>query len=132
MTIQELAALIRKDRDSWSYEETELHVIVELQLDTGRRHRVKLTQFRHENVAYARFTAVIGSAEQMDIARASSALALNSHLAFGALAIHQNDLVLTETQPLGTITAQLAVHIISYLAQQADRYEAAMFHTDEM
>lgn len=131
MTIQELAALVRKERDSWSYEETELHIIVGLQLDNGRHHKVKLTQFRYENVAYARFTAAIGSAEQMDIARASSALALNSHLAFGALAIQQNDLVLTETQPLGTVTAQLAVLIISYLAHQADRYEAAMFHTDE-
>jgi len=131
MTIQELAALIRKERDTWSFEETDLYVVVTMRLDDGRQHKVKLTQFRHDNVAYVRFTAGIGSAEQMEIARASSALALNAHLAFGAVAIQSNELVLTETQPLGTITPQLAVLITSYLAQQADRYEAAMFHTDD-
>lgn len=131
MTVQELAALIRKERSSWTFQEADLFVIVGLQLDSGRQHRVKLTQFRHENAEYVRFTAGIGSAAQMDIARATSALALNSHLAFGAVAIQSNDLVLTETQPLGRITAPLAVLIISYLAHQADRYEAAMFHTDE-
>ena len=131
MTVQELAALVRRERDAWEFRETDHDVDVALQLDCGRRHTVKLSPFRHENVAYVRFTAAIGSARSMEIARASSALALNSHLAFGAVAIQKDDLVLTETQPLGTVTAQLAVLIISYLAHQADRYEAAMFHTDE-
>jgi hypothetical protein len=131
MTVQELVALIRKERGAWTFQEAELFVIMGLQLDNGRHHRVKLTQFRHENMAYVRFTAGIGSAEQLDITRATSALALNSHLAFGAVAVQNNDLVLTETQPLGKITASLAVLIISYLAHQADRYEEAMFRTDE-
>jgi len=131
MTIQELAALIRKERGSWTLQETDLRVTVGLQLENGRQHKVTMTQFRHDNVAYVRFTAGIGSAATMEVARATSALSLNMHLAFGAVAIHQNDLVLTETQPLGTITGQLAVLIVSYLAHQADRYEAAMYHTDE-
>lgn len=131
MTIQELAALVAKERDSWTFDEADEYVVVNLRLENRRQHKVRLTQFRHENVAYVRFTAGIGSAGQMEIARASSALALNAHLAFGAVAIQNNDLVLTETQPLGTVTAQLAVLIISYLAHQADRYEAAMFHTDD-
>ena len=131
MTIQELAALVRKEREAWAFDETDLHVVVELELENERRHKVTLTQFRHDNVAYVRFRATIGSAETLELARATSALSLNSHLAFGAVAIHHNDLVLTETQPLGTVTTSLAVHIISYLAHQADRYEAAMFHRDE-
>jgi hypothetical protein len=132
MTIQELAALIRKERDSWKLDETDAHVDVTLQLESGRRHAVRLTQFRHENVAYVRFIARIGSAAQTDFARASSALSLNAHLPFGAVAIHNDELVLTETQPLGTITPSLAVLIISSLGHEADRYEAAMFRTDEM
>lgn len=131
MTIQELAALIKKERDSWKFEETDLHVDITLQLDSGRRHVVRLTQFRHENVAYVRFMARIGSAAQLQLARASSALSLNAHLAFGAVAIHNDELVLTETQPLGTITTSLAILIVSSLGHEADRYEAAMFRTDE-
>lgn len=130
MTIQELAALVQKERDSWSFSETDLYVIVTLPLESGRHHKVKLTHFRHDNVAYVRFTAAIGTAGNVEIARASSALALNYHLAFGAVATHNNDLVLTETQPLGTVTPQLATAIISYLAHQADRYEEIMFHAD--
>jgi hypothetical protein len=131
VTIQELAALIRKERDSWTFDEADLYVVITLQLESGRHHKVRLTQFRHDNVAHVRLTAAIGSARHMDVARASSALALNSHLAFGAVAIHNGELVLTETQSLGTMTPSLAIPIISYLAHQADRYEAAMFHSDE-
>lgn len=131
MTIQELAALVRKERDSWTFDETDAHVVVKLQLEGGRSHQVTLTHFRHENMEYVRFTAVIGPAAQAETARSSSALALNAHLALGAVAIHNNEFVLTETQPLGNITGQLAVHLISYLAHQADRYEAGMFRADE-
>lgn len=130
MTIQELAALIHKERDTWEFHESDLYVIITLPLEEGRHHRVKLTHFRHENVDHVRFTAGIGSAAGMNIARATSALALNAHLSFGAVAIHNNELVLTETQPLGTITGSLAIHITSYLAHQADRYEEVMFHSD--
>jgi hypothetical protein len=131
MTIHELAALIRKERDTWAFGEDDSQVVVTLHLESSRQHKVRLTHFRHENAEYVRFQASIGPAGSMEIARASSALALNSHLAFGAVAIHNNELVLTETQPLGTVTPQLATVIISYLAHQADRYEAVMFHTDE-
>jgi len=129
MTIHELAELIRRDRD-WDYEDGEKSVAFTVPTDNDRRHRVRLTEFRHENVSFVRFTSAIGSAEAVDPRRALSALGLNAHLAFGAIAIFREELILTESLPLGMIEPGAAILTISYLAQQADRYESVMFGDD--
>jgi hypothetical protein len=129
MTIHELAELIRKERD-WEYEDGEKSVAFTVPTEGERRHRVRLTEFRHENVTFVRLTSTIGSAEALDPRRALSALGLNAHLAFGAIAIFRDELVLTASLPLGLIEWSAAMMTISYLAQQADRYEAAMFGDD--
>jgi len=129
MTIHELAELIRRDRD-WEYEDGEKSVAFIVPTDNERRHRVRLTEFRHENVSFVRFTSAIGSAEAVDPRRALSALGLNAHLAFGAIAIFREELILTESLPLGMIEPGAAILTISYLAQQADRYESVMFGDD--
>ncbi len=129
MTIHELAELIRRERD-WDYEDGEKSVAFTVPTEGERRHRVRLTEFRHENVSFVRFTSAIGSAEALDPRRALSALGLNAHLAFGAIAVYRDELVLTESLPLGLIEWSAAMMTITYLAQQADRYEAAMFGDD--
>lgn len=129
MTIHELAELIRRDRD-WEFEDGEKSVTFTLPTEGGRRHSVRLTEFRHENITFVRFTSTIGSAEGIDPRRALSALGLNAHLVFGAIAIFRDELVLTESLPLGMIEWDAAIVAISYLAQQADRYEAIMFGDD--
>ena len=129
MTIGELAELIRKERD-WEYEEGDKWVAFTVPTEGGRSHRVRLTEFRHENIVFVRFTSVIGSAEAIDPRRALSALGLNAHLAFGAIAIFRDELVLTESFPLSMIEWGATILAITYLAQQADRYEAAMFGDD--
>jgi len=129
MTIHELAQLILRDKE-WGYDEAESWVVFTIPTEGERTHRVRLSEFRHENVSFVRFMSVIGSAEGLDLRRTLSALGLNAHLALGAIAIAQNDIVLTERLPLGMIEAGAAMLTISYLAQQADRYESVMFGDD--
>jgi len=129
MTIHELAELIRRERE-WEYEDGDKSVAFTVPTENERRHRVRLTEFRHDNVSFVRFTSTIGTAEAVDPRRALSALGLNAHLAFGAIAIYRDELVLTESLPVGMIEAGAAILAISYLAQQADRYESVMFGDD--
>ena len=129
MTIHELAELIRRDRD-WEFDDAGNSVSFSVVTESHRRHCVRLTEFRHENLAFVRFTSVIGPAAVLDERRSLSALGLNAHLAFGAVGVSRDDLVLTESLPLGMIQPAAAVLVISYLAQQADRYENVMFGED--
>lgn len=129
MTIHELAQLILREK-TWEYEDGESWADFTLPTEGDRTHRVRLTEFRHENVAFVRFTSTIGPASAIDQRRALSALGLNAHLVFGAIAVAQNELVLTESLPLGMIDPGAAMLTISYLAQQADRYESVMFGDD--
>lgn len=129
MTIYELAQLIRRERD-WEYEDGDSWVDFTIPTEGDRSHRVRLSEFRHENVAYVRFVSVIGPADAIDHRRALSALGLNAHLTFGAIAIARDELVLTETLPLGMTEPAAAMLTVSYLAQQADRYESVMFGDD--
>jgi hypothetical protein len=129
MTIHELAQLILREKD-WECEESDHWIDFTVPTEGDRRHRVHLAEHRHENIAFVRLTSTIGPADAVDQRRALSALGLNAHLAFGAIAIHQNELVLTESLPLGLIDPGAAMLTISYLAQQADRYESVMFGDD--
>ncbi len=129
MTIQELADLIRKEKN-WAFEVVEDSVAFTLPTGPDRTHRVRLVDFRHENVDYVRFISVIGPSGSLEATRSLSALSINAHLVYGAVAVLRDQLILAETHPLGTIDATTAMLIISYLAQQADRYESVMFGDD--
>ncbi len=129
MTIHELAELIRREKD-WEYQDGDKWVSFTLATDSARSHSVRLHEFRHENIAFVRFTSIIGPASVLDERRGISALGLNAHLVFGAVAVLRDELILTESLPLGMIEAGAAILVISYLAQQADRYESVMFGED--
>ncbi|MGK2858989.1 MAG: hypothetical protein ACSLFQ_17460 [Thermoanaerobaculia bacterium] len=129
MTIHELAELIRREKD-WEYEDGGKWVEFTLATEFARSHSVRLHEFRHENIAFVRFTSVIGPSSVVDERRGSSALGLNAHLVFGAVAVLRDELLLTETLPLGMIEPAAAMLVISYLAQQADRYESVLFGDD--
>jgi len=129
MTIHELAELIRREKD-WEYEDGDKWVSFTVATGSDRSHSVRLHEFRHENISFVRFTSIIGSASVMDERRGNSALGLNAHLVFGAVAVLRDELLLTETLPLGMIEPGAAMLVISYLAHQADRYESIMFGED--
>lgn len=129
MTIHELAELIRREKD-WEFDDGDKSVSFTVATESSRSHRVQLHEFRHENVAFVRFTSIIGSAAVLDERRTASALGLNAHLVFGAVAVLRDELLLTETLPLGMIEAGAAMLVISYLAQQADHYESVLFGED--
>lgn len=129
MTVHELAELIRREKD-WSYEDGEKWVEFTLATDSVRSHSVRLQEFRHENVAFVRFTSVIGPSKVLDERRALSALGLNAHLVIGSVAVLRDEMILTATLPLGMIEPPAAMLVISYLAQQADRYESVLFGDD--
>lgn len=129
MTIHELAELIRKEK-GWGCEEGDKWIEFTVATESARSHRVRLQEFRHENVAFVRFTSIIGPSKVLDERRAMSALGLNAHLVVGAVAVLRDELLLTETLPLGMIESAAAMAVISYLAQQADHYESVLFGED--
>ncbi len=129
MTIHELAELIRREKE-WEFEDGEKSVAFTIPTEGSRTHRVRLAEFRNENVVFVRFTSTIGTADGIDQRRTLSALGLNAHLVVGAVAIFHDELLLTETLPLSMIEPRAAILVISYLAQQADRYESVMFGED--
>lgn len=129
MTIHELAELIRREKD-WDCEDGDKWVEFTVATESARSHRVRLHEFRHENVAFVRFTSIIGSAKVLDERRAMSALGLNAHLVVGSVAVLRDEMLLTATLPLGMVEAPAAILVISYLAQQADRYESVLFGED--
>ena len=130
MTLQELADLISKEK-GWERTDEAHAITFSLAVREGRHQRVRLQEFRADNISYVRFISVIGSAESTDLPRAESALGLNAHLTWGAVAVLHNELILTETMRLGSIRPNDAISAMVYLAHQADRYESVMFHADQ-
>ena len=75
------------------------------------------------------YTAVGPVAPLSDI-QLSAVLGLNARLAFGALAIAGDDLIMTETVLLNGDCHDLLAYAMGFMAETADRYEREIYHTD--
>ena len=104
---------------------------VQVSWGDGRHQLISLEFFEVVDEELVRLYTVIGTAESIDPARLSSALRMNYHLAHGAFALKDDELVMIDTLMLvdaGPIEIEAS---ISYLAQTADYYERTLFGTDE-
>jgi hypothetical protein len=77
-----------------------------------------------------RFTTRIGNVLKLDGGRLRAALEVNFRLPYGCLAADGDQLVLTETRPLRTTTAESSGEAVEFIARQADAYEKFIFGTD--
>ncbi len=114
-------------RNGWSCEGNQ----AEVALEGGRKQKVFLETFVHESDQMARAFTKIGDIGAESGPRMESALSLNFSLPHGALAINEDQLVVTDTFLLKDADADEIEASVSYLAETADRYEKFIYRTDQ-
>ncbi|KIG12153.1 hypothetical protein DB30_01836 [Enhygromyxa salina] len=111
----------------WSYSEGR----VSIPLDGARSQKIALDSFDEDGETYVRFYSVIGPVKSLNNNRLTAALRLNARMRFGALAIHDDKLAVVDTFLIREADASEVQQSLAYMAMTADRYEQAIFHTDE-
>ena len=103
---------------------------VQVSWPNGRRQLIELKffQFKHEELV--RLFTTIGDVESMSAVRLTVALRINTELAHGCLAVHEDHLVMTDTLMLRDADFEEIAASIGYLAETADHYEQTLFETD--
>jgi hypothetical protein len=97
----------------------------------GRHQLVTLEFFESESEELVRLSTVIGAARRLDANRLASALRMNYHLAHGAFALKDDELVMTDALRLEDAGPAEIEASLGYLAETADYYERTIFDTDE-
>ena len=104
-------------------------VLVRLPDDRGQLVEIEFFQFKSEELV--RLFTTIGEVEGMSAVRLTVALRINTELAHGCLAVHEDHLVMTDTLMLRDADSAEIEASISYLAETADYYEKTIFETDQ-
>ncbi len=104
---------------------------VEIPLAEGRAQTVHVAAFEHEGHEMVRVYSAIGESDDLGQTRLVSALRLNFNMPHGALAINEDQLVVTDTFLLKDADADEIEASVSYLAETADRYEKFIYRTDQ-
>jgi hypothetical protein len=97
----------------------------------GGRHQVlSFERFLFEGEDMLRVFTAVGPVSSLSPVQLNGVLGLNASLAFGALALKGDDLVMTDTYLLkGDCHEQLACSM-RFIAETADRYEREIYRTD--
>jgi hypothetical protein len=104
---------------------------VQVSWPNGRRQLVELKFFQFQREELVRLFTTIGDVNSMGAVRLMVALRINAELAHGCLAVHDDDLVMTDTLMLRDADSAEIEASIGYLAETADHYEQTIFGTDQ-
>jgi len=104
---------------------------VRVRLPDDRQQVIELGFFAFEKEELVRLRTTIGRVEELDPLRLTIALRINAELAHGALAIIDDDLVMTDTLMLDDADFGEIEASIKFLAETADHYERTLFGTDQ-
>ena len=115
------------DKNGWPCEGGQ----AEITLAHGRRQFVFMEVFTFNDEEMIRFYTVVGRADMLTEVRLRAALGINFGLPYGALAIHRENLVLTDTFLVREADYDEVESSIRYIANTADRYERLIFDSDE-
>jgi len=115
-----------RDR-GWDLLPTGVHV--SLPNDRGQLIEIEFFQFKREELV--RLFTTIGEVNGMGAVRITVALRINTELAHGCFAIHEDHLVMTDTLMLRDADSAEIEASIGYLAETADQYEKMIFGTDQ-
>jgi hypothetical protein len=96
----------------------------------GRSQRIHWQQFSHEDKDMVRLYSFIGTSDKLSQVRLEAALRLNFSLPHGALAVHAEKLVLTETFIVSEADPAEVESAIKFLSDMADRYEKLIYDAD--
>jgi len=114
-----------RDR-AWDLLPTGVHV----KLPNGRSQLIEIEFFQFKTEELVRLFTTIGEVESMNAVRLTIALRINTELAHGCLAVHEDHLVMTDTLMLRDADTAEIEASIGYLAETADYYEKTIFETD--
>jgi hypothetical protein len=104
---------------------------VRVQFASGRQQVVEIGFFEFQQEELVRLHTTIGKVEELGTVRLTVALCINAELAHGALAIMEDDLVMTDTLMLNDADFGEIEASIKFLAETADDYEQQLFGTDQ-
>lgn len=101
-----------------------------LALDRGRHQVLSFEEFLLDGEEMLRIITIVGPVAALSDIQLNAVLGLNRSLAYGALAIAGDELVMVDTFLLrGDCHEQLA-SAMTFIAETADRYEREIYHTD--
>ena len=100
-------------------------------LSDGRTQSVLHEVYEEDGDKILRAYTVVGDARVLDERRVRAALSLNWRLRFGAIAIWEDKLVLTDTFLVEEMDAHELLGSIKYLAETGDKYEKYLFRVDK-
>jgi hypothetical protein len=103
---------------------------IEVTWGDGRHQIVSLEFFDYREHELVRLFTTIGDSTQLSATRLNIVLRLNAELAHGALAVKDDNLVMTDTLLLKDADPDEIEAAVSYLAETADYYEKQLFGTD--
>ncbi len=103
----------------------------DVKLEGGRHQIVRLEFFEHEGQQLCRLASTIGSTRRIRSDKLADALRMNYRLPHGALAVHDDQLMMVDTLMLADADLGEVESSILFLAQMADQLEATMFGPDE-
>lgn len=100
-------------------------------LPGGRKQVVYLEQFVFEGDDMARIYTHVGPVACLSEIQLNAVLGLNFSLAYGALAIYSENLVMTDTFLLDQIDQDQLTYSMRFLGETGDRYEQLIYATDK-
>jgi len=103
---------------------------IEVKFPEGRHQIVFLDFFDFEQEELVRLYTVIGSVKGMNPFKLTEALRLNFGLPHGALAVHDDKLVVIDTLMVEDADAGEVEASAAYLAEIGDHFEKTMFGSD--
>jgi hypothetical protein len=115
-----------RDR-GWNLLPTGVHV----NLPNDRSQLIEIDFFQFKDEELVRLFTTIGDVDGMSVVRLTVALRLNTELAHGCLAVHEDHLVMTDTLMLRDADSAEIEASIGFLAENADYYEKTIFKTDQ-
>ncbi|MEM7234113.1 MAG: hypothetical protein AAF517_18190 [Planctomycetota bacterium] len=126
MSVPEIIQQVCSSND-WSYQAGK----AEVALGDGRKQVLFATTFSHDGGDMVRLHTVVGDAKVLTETRLRAALSLNSSVAFGALAVQGEDLVMTDTFLISDADQGEVSRSMRFLAETADKYERMIYGTDD-
>jgi len=131
VTVDELMqALARELTFASKYDEDNQEWVLDVQLEDSRGQQITLSPFEEGGRSMIRFMTQIGESKEFSPQKLVSALELNASLLYGALALYEGCMVLTETASLSQRDPSDLVDVVRYLTRMADTYEKMLFGYD--
>lgn len=100
-------------------------------LADGRKQDMFVTRREEEGLPLARIVTHIGPLSRLSGEKTLQALHMNAELRFGAFAIADDNLVMTDSVLIAAADVEELEQSLRYLARQADQAEKFLFGVDE-